>query len=465
MNKWQGRRLGVTVMPEYIQSEGIEAVLGNIRGRLGGTAVTTSPYVALETDAGRGLREPPADAGAGSQRLLDRPLWNKREVYMRTAPSFAPDAGLYANTSYAPEKPTDLTELHGRVIGDFITASNASGLKTYLQVMAAIPPCLRVQFGGPSPKDQPMMPNGAPVPARVDRNATLASQDVREYVRAMITDLCRNYPEVHGFKFDWPEYPPYHFMSLLADYNPQVEPYARSLGIDLDSLAKGVVEKVAGFRSLVRELHLSQAGGFKELLADLRNRDQVVDDHFRLRTHLVTDYALFLRECLDEASGGTKKLFLQGFPPPWNLLSGFDPVALSKISDELAIKFYTMHWPMIGANYVRYGSAAANLPERSVAAFFSRHFMGNGYEPPSSGKFCYPDPTEPHGVSKRRITEAFADFGVERAIGITHSYGPTDDVVERCSALLAATNYNLEINRYAYLAEDKIDALASLLNP
>ena len=37
--------VGITVMPEYIQNEGIERVLDNLVHRAGATAVATSPYV------------------------------------------------------------------------------------------------------------------------------------------------------------------------------------------------------------------------------------------------------------------------------------------------------------------------------------------------------------------------------------------------------------------------------------
>jgi hypothetical protein len=81
---------GVTVMPEFFQVEGIEAVLDNLQRRARVTAIATSPYVMAPMPDGQGGREPPIDAGAGSVRLLDRPLWGRRELFVRTAPSFAP---------------------------------------------------------------------------------------------------------------------------------------------------------------------------------------------------------------------------------------------------------------------------------------------------------------------------------------------------------------------------------------
>ncbi len=87
--------VGITVMPEYFQSESVNGVLDRLEGLAGVTAVTTSPYVMAPADRQTGFREPPIDAGAGKVRLLDRTLWGKRELWARTAPSFQPDLDLY----------------------------------------------------------------------------------------------------------------------------------------------------------------------------------------------------------------------------------------------------------------------------------------------------------------------------------------------------------------------------------
>ena len=92
---------GVTVMPESIQNEGVEAILDRLSAA-GVTHVATSPYVMEPADEKTGSREPPIDAGAGSVRLLDRPQWGKRELFVRTSPSFRPDKKFYAGLRYQP---------------------------------------------------------------------------------------------------------------------------------------------------------------------------------------------------------------------------------------------------------------------------------------------------------------------------------------------------------------------------
>jgi hypothetical protein len=105
-----------------------------------------------------GSREPPDDAGAGTVRLLDRPLWGRRELFVRTAPSYTPDLKPYAGLRYQPSSPNELTGRDGQIVGEFVRAAKAAGLQVYLQVQAAIPPGYRVQFGGPQEDDRARLP-------------------------------------------------------------------------------------------------------------------------------------------------------------------------------------------------------------------------------------------------------------------------------------------------------------------
>ncbi len=452
------RHLGVTVLPEYVQSEGSAAVIDTLQHRLRATSVTTSPYVARAAAAGTGSREPPADAGAGTGRLLDRPLWGRSEVWMETAPSFVPAAALYAGSPYPPAEVSGLTHAEGARVGEFLSAAKRRGLTAWLQVMAAMPPGLRVQFGGASPEDRPLMADGRPVPDRVDANATLASPGLRRYMRGLIRDLHAAYPQADGLKFDWPEYPPYHFQSLLADYNPQVAPYAAEIGLDLGRLAGEMTRSCpqTGFGQSVRD-----GATLAEAMADLERRVPATADHFRLRRHLTTSYARFLREEVDAASNGTWRVYLQGFPPPWNRLSGFDPGALAPHADRIGVKFYTMHWPMIGANHVAHATDLFGVDRDTATAWFRAQFIGD--RSGSTEPLAYPDPDTGHGVPASAFSEKWQDLDFPEAVGIAHSYGPIDDVVMRFEALFRATGGQVDINRYAYLSEPKITALSEAL--
>ena len=199
--------VGVTVMPEYFQSESVNGVLDSLEGLAGVTAVTTSPYVMAPADRRTGFREPPIDAGAGKVRLLDRTLWGKRELWARTAPSFQPNLDLYRGLRYQPPAADDLTREQGPLVEEFIRNAQSRGLKVFLQVQAAIPPGYRVQFGQAEPDDCPRLPDGSIPKRRLSANGSLASPHIRDYALALLRDLCRQYPTVDGLRLDWPEYP------------------------------------------------------------------------------------------------------------------------------------------------------------------------------------------------------------------------------------------------------------------
>ncbi|MEZ5366446.1 MAG: hypothetical protein R2748_29945 [Bryobacterales bacterium] len=163
--------LGITVLPEYIQSEGVGGVLDNLQ-RMGANAVATS----LLDGRGRQADWPGASLRptrcAGAVRLLDRPLFGKREVWVRTAPSFTPDKALYKGLRYQPSEPTELTRKEGHILHDFIAEAHKRGVKVYFQVQAAIPPGYRVQFGGPVEADRARLPNGQIPEKRLDKNGS-----------------------------------------------------------------------------------------------------------------------------------------------------------------------------------------------------------------------------------------------------------------------------------------------------
>src|SRR5262245_30131812 len=233
------RLVGVTVLPEFLQVEGVDAVLDNLIMKAGANAVTTSPYVMEIADERTGVREPPDDAGAGAVRLLDRPLWGKRELFVRTAPSFVPQSQRYRGLRYQPADATDLTRRDRHVVHNLIRAAQSRHLKVYLQIQAAIPPGYRVQFGGPTDDDRPRLPDGRLPPRRLAKNGSLASRNIIEYTHALIRDLCWAYPDIDGIRFDWPEFPPYLLDDLFLDFSEPAKQAAGRLGFDFKQMQRG----------------------------------------------------------------------------------------------------------------------------------------------------------------------------------------------------------------------------------
>lgn len=435
--------LGITVLPEWIQAEGAEAVLESL-ARAGATAVATSPYVMAPSDHVDAGREPPIDAGSGKVRLLDRDLWGKRELRCVTAPSFVPDRALYSDLVYQPAKSTALTESDGPKVAAFLELAKARGLEVQLQVQAAIPPGYRVQFGGPRPEDEPLLPDGTTHPERVDKNGSLASPAIVDYTRALLRDVAQAYPMVDAIRVDWPEYPPYSLPAWLFDFGSHAQRVAEAKGYDVELMRRdaGTLQ-----REPTRFLDngLEPLPGFTTLL-DFK-ADLVVD---------------LLQACRDSLPS-SMRLVAHAFPEPWARLSGIDLARVGRIADDVAVKLYTMHWPMMLRNYmneiVRCGT---DWDERAIAARLQELFdTGNV----SLEDLRYPEPDEPHPVSTgaqvRKIEAALATGAP--ILPAAHSYGPIDDALARIRTAFEAGGQRVWINRYGYLSDAKLDGLGEMM--
>ncbi len=302
-----GGVVGVTVMPEFFQVEGVEQVLDNLQRRAAVTAIATSPYVMAPAEEGTGGREPPIDGGAGSVRLLDRSLWGKRELFVRTAPSFTPEASLYRGLRYQPSPADDLTTAQGGVIAATIASAKARGLDVLLQVQAAIPPGYRVQFGGPVDEDRPRLPDGSTPAIRVDNNGSLASPHLHDYARALVRDVLRAYPQVDGLRVDWPEYPPYSLDSAFFDFGIHAEAAAKRLDYDFPAMRAAAqalrMKLLGGLTPGDLTLWTERDGGRFRLLQALIDQP-ALRDWLAFKADLATGIVATLRDALNEVAPG-----------------------------------------------------------------------------------------------------------------------------------------------------------------
>jgi len=462
--------LGVTVMPEYIQTEGIDRVLDNLVGKAGVTAVATSPYVMAEADEKTGSREPPIDAGAGAVRRLDRPLWGKRELWVTTSPAFEPDARLYAGLRYQPPPPTGLTRVQGGLIREFLAAAQARHLKTYLQIQAAIPPGYRVQFGGPIEDDKPRLPDGR-IPARLDNNASLASPHVRAYTEALIRDLCRAYPAIDGIRVDWPEYPPYTLDSAFLDFSEHARRAAQRLGFDFEAMrsaAAALYGSLLGRLQTEDLLPWSEPDGGRYRLARALAARPALLDWLRFKAVLVEELLAGFRRALDETGLRRLELVPNAFPPPFSLASGFDFERAARHVDGISVKLYTMHWPMMVSFWGKALKAAnPRVDERElVRAVVCWMDIEDGEAKPSLSDYVYPEPEAPHPVGAqaqaRKIRWAQREAGKVPVYALAHGYGPLEDFRSRLRTAWNSSERGVWINRYGYLSDAKLEAIGEI---
>ena len=459
--------LGVTVMPEWFQCEGIGPVLDRIAA-LGATAIATSPYVLEPAPDGEGAREPPPDGEAGRVRPLDRPLFGHTELWVRTAPAFEHDAARYAGLRYRPSPATALTRRYADLLDRVVDEARARGIEVLLQVMAACPPGYRVQFSGVEPDDQCRRPDGTTHDARVDRNASLAAPQVVAYTAALVAELAQRYPGVAGFRLDWPEAPPYDFESALFDFHPSMQALMREAGRDPAEVARGVIAWSDGLRRAARESAPRGPAAVRRALLEagmgaFLSTDGIYAPVREAKREAVSRLLRAVRRALDSVPGPRRRLEPQAFPPPFHRISGFPLDAVDGLADRVGVKLYTMHWPMLARYWARdlAGDAPAGDHDAVTAAIAGLFELTDGLVADGAA-LRYPEPHEAHpagsAAQRRKLEAAREEAGRVPVVAFAHAYGPVDDVLHRVG-IARESGLPVWINRYGYLSDAKLSAL------
>lgn len=465
MNRPQSeqRFLGITVLGDFILSEGVETVLENLH-RAGVTAVACNPTVTAEADEATGTFQPPDDAGS-SPRLFDRPLFGKHALWVQGGVSYRPRAEFYGDSPYRPRRVNELTEVHGAIIGRFIDAAVAGGLNVYFQLGAAQPSGLRDE-------DRPQLPNGTLPSNRMADTGSLASDAVRAYNRAYVRDLLAAYPKISGFRPDWPESPCYTLDEAFQDFSPHVRRWAESRGFDFESMQADVgrfYETLHGRLTNEDLADLADSDRGKFPLLTWFNRFPGVAEWLRCKAALSTDLLRDWREAIDAAGGREKELSANAFMPPYTLLTGFDFAGAAQWCDSIAPKLYTMHWSLM----VKFWGdvlLATNpgLDERLLTkALVHLMDLADQAGDVALADYGYPQPDEPHPIPNRpqlrKIAQAqAATRGRSAVYPLVHGYGPADDFRRRLQLVADSGAAGVWINRYGYLSDEKLAIISDV---
>jgi hypothetical protein len=444
----------------------VDGALENLVGRCRATAVACNPTVTAPGDASSGSWQPPADAGA-SVRLFDRPLWGKRELWVRSGPSFVPNAAYYQDTPYAPRPANDLTHSEGPIVQAFLRAAKARGLKVYFQVGAVQPPRLREE-------DVPRLPDGRLPEARMAATGSLASAAIRSYNRAYTRDLFEAYPEVDGLRVDWPEYPCYKLDEAFQDFGDHARGWAERRGFDFGAMraeAGRFYEILHGelTNDDLRDFAAADRGKFT--LLRLLSRHPAVAEWLRFKAALSTDFLRDWREAITASGGAEKELSANAFMPPFSLITGLDFAGAAEHCESIAPKLYTMHWALMVKFWGEVLLARnAGLEERLVVRALV-NLLDLTEEPlpeeTTLATYEYPQPDQPHPIpnapQQRKIAQALAATGGRAKLyALVHGYGPPEDFRRRLQLVADSPVDGVWINRYGYLSDEKLGIIGEV---
>ena len=458
--------LGITVLGDFILSEGPDAIIANLR-RVGASAVGCNPTVTAPADEVTGSFQPPLDAGS-SPRLFDRPLFGQHSLWLRSGPSYKPRNEFYAGVKYGPRKTNDLTTQHGQVIGEFIQKAGDAGLKVYLQLGA-------VQPTGLHDADRPRLPNGNLPTNRLADTGSLASPDIRDYNRAYVRDLVAAYPQIAGFRIDWPEYPCYTLGELFQDFSTHVANWAESHSFNFELARRDVgalYDHLLSGRLTDSELEkfASPDQQHFQLFTSLIERPGVLE-WLRLKAALSVDLVRDWREAIQDASEGRMELTSHAFMMPWSILTGLDFRRVGELSDSVSPKFYTMHWPLMiqfWGTPIREANPHINERILTQALVTLADLADPGEIHDSLSDYYYPEPDEPHPISEsvqlRKLNQIRSALCGTRThlVPLVHGYGPDDDFARRLALVASSDVDGVWINRYGYLGAAKLEAIGEL---
>lgn len=451
--------LGVTVLGDFILSEGVAPIIENLQ-RIGAAAVAVNPTVTAPAEEGQGSFQPPIDAGS-SPRVFDRPLWGRHSLWVRSGVSYQPNPDFYTASAYRPRQPNDLTAQHGGIIQEFIDQAVAAGLKVYFQVGAVQPTGLRDE-------DRPRLPDGRIPENRMADTASLASEAVRSYNAAYVRDLVAAYPQIAGFRPDWPEYPCYTLGEVFQDFGDHVRRWAMERGFDFEAIRADVAE----FHDLLLGRHPERQltdEDFERVGKDSRDLAAGLSEWLLLKAALSVDVLQHWRDIIDDAGGDRYELSANAFMPEYSHVTGFSFPGAAEICDAVSPKLYTMHWSLM-VKFWAEPILAANpqLSEEAVVGCLVRLMdLSDTDEPATVADYGYPAPDEPHpipdGPQQRKLDDVAAQVGDSCAVtALVHGYGPLEDFSRRLRLVAACPAISgLWINRYGYLSDAKLDAIAA----
>jgi hypothetical protein len=454
-----GRFLGVVVEPAYVQVEGLGQVFDNLE-RVGTQAIGLWPHLMQPATPETGARVPDLHID-GYKRLLARPLWGRRELYVKSFAAYEPDVVLYGNGPYRPP-PAAPADLDRAIPQTMVAEAQRRGMQTYLGTGPFTPPGLRGE-------DQPVRVDGRPVqPPYVARLACLNSLEAQQYALASIADLVQNYPQAKGLILDWVEFGAYRLEDHFTCFCPHCEGRARAGGFDWPRIRRAVAALWDWLHALTpAELcRASSLWGSASRLVELLTAYPGWVDFLRFKAESVAAFYRRVRALLDDRGRPDMALVARGWCPPWNRSSGSDYRALAGVCGAVSPKLFTFDHAVLprwwAETLLEWNPALAEAD--ALDAVVEWLDLPDDRAPRRLDQYTIPAPDEPHPARletyRARLREVADQVGGRAACyPIAHPYLPDRQWAEMLRLIRESDVDGLWVNMYGYLSDAKLEIL------
>ena len=456
--------LGMVMTPLDVQVEGLEGVMGRIE-LTGATAISSDRNLNLQAPEGQGHRAPPLDID-GYERVFDRPVWGKRELYLEGFSTVKPDLSRYADTPYKPVYREAPSELDRELPDKIYEAARGRGWKVYASASPLSVP-------GLTNADQMRWVDGS-IPdstRRVARQGCPSTPNVRAYAIASLLDTIGHDPHIDGIGLDWVEYTTYLLEDHFSCFSPHSKRHAEELGYDVGRMESDV-------KALWSHLHNLTGASLEASQSIVRNPSAILDllarfpgwfDFLRFKSDVICGFFGAIRQAMNDAGYAKVELIANGWAPPFNRSSGMDYARLGEIVQCVRPKLYTFHWSAIPRWYGQTLKAwNPNLGESAILTAIKTWFnLADDIAHPTFANYHIPGPDENHPVHpetfRERIDEVVSQVnGQTPVIPLAHGYRPLAQWKRKVAIVRDSPAHGMWVQRYCYLSDDKLRALGQL---
>jgi len=455
------RFLGIVLTPSAAQSEGLNCVLDKIAAT-GASAICFGPSVVAEVGKGRGHRQPPLDID-GFERLLDRPLWGKRELWLKGYRCSPVHSELFEGTPYRPGGELPPNGVDADLPHKLIEGAHARGLKAHVQTSPTCPPGIALE-------DQFRYVDGS-LPQqdrRVAWQGCLNNPRVRAYAVGLVRDTVRSYSDADGLFLDWAEYTVYDLRDHFGCTCEHCHRQATKLGYDWPRILTDVRATwdwlhSLGSQDLARASRIaSRPSEFLELLMSRPGWIELL----RFKADTVVGLYREFRQAMDIEDCAAMELGANGWCPPFNRSSGMDYRRLADICTSVRPKLFTFHWSAMPRWYGQLLKEwNPDLSERHVLdALVDVFQLQDGLSPRSFAQYHIPGPDELHPAQpmtwRVKMDEVVDQVGARaKCYAYAHSYRPLEQWKRMVAVLRDSPVDGMWVQRYGYLSDAKLDVI------